>query len=133
MCGAVRFDAQDVPTSFNACACDMCRRLTGSCFFSVWMPLDKLKIDGTEHINTFDSSDWAKRAFCGNCGSVLWYQPVEGDGHVGLSLGLFDAPGNMEFGAQYFCDKPICTTVAQAPDTAMTEAETIAYFTGRAS
>ena len=27
-----------------------------------------------EHIATYQSSDWAERAFCSMCGSNLWYK-----------------------------------------------------------
>ena len=49
-------------------------------------------------VKTFTSSDWAERAFCGECGSSLWYRitlPGEMHGQTQMAAGLFEnATGN---------------------------------------
>ena len=128
MCGAVRFTATGALDAYRACACDMCRRLTGSKFYSVWVRRSSVEIEGADHIRTHQSSDWAERGFCGTCGSVLWYGPTDGRDAMGLSLGLFDDTDAMTFVEHFYADKDICATVARTAETQMTGAETEAHF-----
>lgn len=132
MCGSVRFTARGRLDRFNICACDMCRRITGSQFFSVWLRRSNLEIEGGENIRTIQSSDWAERAFCGTCGSVIWYRPTGGAEGVGVSLGLFDDVNGLTADNHFYADKPICRTVEEVPANPMTEAVTEARFTGGA-
>ncbi|MCZ4354484.1 GFA family protein [Roseovarius aestuarii] len=128
MCGAVRLTMPEPTNGYRACACDMCRRLTGSQFYSLWTAWSTVGIEGAEHVRNFPSSDWAERGFCGTCGSVLWYRPTDGRDAVGLSLGLFEIDTAINFAEQFYADKPICTLVRGLPATSMTEAETEAHF-----
>jgi hypothetical protein len=48
---------------------------------------------GEDAITTFESSEWAERAFCGTCGSNLWYKFLS-TGNRSFHAGLFsDADG----------------------------------------
>ncbi|QIE46248.1 GFA family protein [Pseudohalocynthiibacter aestuariivivens] len=130
MCGAISFTARGSLDRFNICACDMCRRITGSQFFSVWLNMSELDLSGADNIRTLQSSDWAERAFCGNCGSVLWYRPTDGAEGVGLSLGLFDDVTGLVGDNHWYTDKAICQTVTLPPAHTLTEAETEAQYNG---
>ena len=129
MCGAVQVTVSALPDSYHACACDMCRRITGGIFYSVWVDRADLQITGQDAVRTHDSSPWATRGFCGECGSPLWYRPKEGD-DLGLSLGLFDETAGMTPGDLYYSNKPIGALLRQPPANPITEAETLARFTG---
>ncbi len=129
MCGAVQITLPTLPDNYGICACDMCRRITGGMFYSVWVADADLQITEQDAVRTHDSSPWAERGFCANCGSPLWYR-MRDDDQRGLSLGLFDDTTGMTAGDLYFSDKPICTLLGQTPTNPMTEAETLAQFTG---
>ena len=128
MCGAISLTASGDLNALNACACDMCRRLTGSQFMSVWTNFADVEITGADHVRTIQSSDWAERGFCGTCGSTLWYRPTGGETGAGLSLGLFDDLSDMVFDGHWYTDKTICTLLQQTPRSPMTEAEAEAHF-----
>ena len=128
MCGAVQISLPALPDTYGSCACDMCRRATGSMFRNIWVADADLRLTGNDTVRTFDSSAWAERGFCGECGSPLWYRMKEGD-HRGLSLGLFDDTEHLIAGDLYYSDKPICKTLRQSPANPMTESETLAHFT----
>lgn len=131
MCGAVRFTATDVPEHFGACHCDMCRRWTGSALLGITVPKAGVTWQGAEHIKTLQSSDWAERAWCGNCGSPLYYH-VTMDGPMAASLempiGLLDDAGGLEFRTEIYIDhKP--ESFAYAGDRLrLTRTETLAKF-----
>ncbi|MBZ8118327.1 GFA family protein [Roseovarius sp. LXJ103] len=128
MCGAVSLTIRSEPDTFNACACDMCRRLTGSQFMSVWVPFEDVTIKDAAQVRTIQSSDWAERGFCGACGSSLWYRPTGGEPGVGLSLGLFDDLSGLAFDGHWYTDKAICALLNQPPKSPMTEAEVDTQF-----
>lgn len=107
LCGAVRFSARNVPTSFGACHCEMCRRWTGSALLGVTVPLESVVWEGTEHIATRQTSDWAERAWCRECGSNLWFKvTMQGpySGGVELPIGLFDDASGMTMTNEIWID-----------------------------
>ena len=87
LCGAVRFEAEDVSSELHACHCGMCRRWSGGPGLAV--QAGSVAFTGEEHIGRFDSSDWAERGFCMRCGTNLFYRLKEPDQYV-LWLGTLD-------------------------------------------
>ncbi|MBD3677609.1 MAG: GFA family protein [Rhodobacteraceae bacterium] len=107
MCGAVSFTATEVPGTFGACHCEMCRRWTGSALLGVTVPKDKVTWTGTENIAEFQSTSWAKRAWCRVCGSNLYFQfTMDGawSDEVELPLGLFDDPNGFRMTNEIYID-----------------------------
>ncbi len=131
MCGAVTFTARDVPEKFGACHCEMCRRWTGSALLGISIPKGSVDWDGAENIRKIQSSDWAERAFCGACGSPLYYHvTAEGpmEANIEMPIGLFDDASGLEFTNEIYIDhKP--DSFAYAGDrTRLTRKETLAKF-----
>lgn len=130
LCGGVRFRAT-VPAQFGACHCDMCRRWTGSAFLGVTVARDRIQWDGADSIRTIQSSDWAERAFCGKCGSPLYYHVTLDDPmsqSIELPIGLLDDASGLEFSNEIYIDhKP--DSFAYAGDRPrLTRKETLAKF-----
>lgn len=58
-------------------------------------------------VRVYESSEWAERAFCSNCGSSIWYRiTAEGPGHGQhqFAAGLFDV-NDMRLGLEVFIDR----------------------------
>ena len=107
MCGAVSFVATAVPETFGICHCEMCRRWTGSALLGVSVPSDKLRWSGQEHIRTVQSSEWAERAWCGKCGTGLYYRVTEENNWFGateIPIGLFDEPNGFALDNEIYVD-----------------------------
>lgn len=86
----------------------MCQRWTGSAFLGISVAEDDLRIEGLEHVERLASSDWAERAWCGRCGSGLWYRITrEGrfSGSRELPIGLLDDPSGLDFVRELFVDQ----------------------------
>jgi len=84
-----------------------------------------VEIEGRDQVSTYQSSDWAERAFCKVCGTHLYYRLIPADDHI-LSIGLFDDTQPFEFREQIFIDrKPSSYEFANAT-TNLTEAEVFA-------
>ncbi len=112
LCGAVSFVITDLRPDFGACHCEMCRRWTGSAFLGISVPVASMHIDGSEHIQRIQSSDWAERTWCGRCGSGLWYRvTVEHKmaENYEVPIGLLDDANGLQFTREIFIDaKPDC-------------------------
>lgn len=125
LCGAVTITALTDHSNMRACHCDMCRRHTSSMFISVATDQASIKVNGPA--KTFQSSEWAERAFCEVCGSTLWYG-TPGDGARNLAAGLFDNGADTEMQIEFFNDR--CPTgYALAGDhKKLTTQQTMALF-----
>lgn len=125
LCGAVSITTPDT-ADMNACHCGMCRRWGSGPYMSVHAG-SNVTITGADRIRSFRSSDWAERAFCGECGTHLYYRLLPTNDHE-LSMGLFQDGPEFLFREQIFIDcKP--GTYEFANDTEnLTEAEVFAKF-----
>ncbi len=90
-CGAVRFRAESLGRG-SICHCRMCQKATGG-FFGAY-------ITGRGVVWTrgepkyFLSSNKVRRGFCGDCGTPLTFEQLEGlpQGQLELSIAAFDQP-----------------------------------------
>lgn len=88
LCGAVRFTARLVADDLQACHCGQCRRWSGY----VWAGISaQLSIGRGDGLRWFRSSDHARRGFCGQCGSSLFWQQ-DGASVTEIAAGAFDHP-----------------------------------------
>lgn len=111
---------------FDACHCSMCRRWGGGPAFTVEGGKE-FKIEGKDFVGVYDSSEWAQRAFCKNCGTHLYYH-LKNTNFYNFSLGLFESMEDFKFHVQIFVDsKPGFYDFANKTEM-MTEAEVLAKF-----
>lgn len=103
LCGAVRISAKVTGNSVIACHCGMCRRWCGGPSLEVDCGV-AVTIDGEQNISVFNSSDWAERGFCRNCGTHLFYRLKENGQHM-VPVGLFDDGPDLVFDTQVFIDE----------------------------
>ncbi len=131
MCGAVRFTARKVPDEFGACHCEMCRRWTGSAFLGTSVPRDSVTWEGEAQIRTLQSSDWAERAWCGRCGTPLYYH-VTADGPLKddyeIPVGLFDDANGLTMTSEIFIDQKPDSFAYTGDHNLMTRAEVLKKY-----
>src|SRR6187549_2791530 len=72
LCGAVTFTAEKVETEHHACHCGMCRRWSGGAPL-MCTAVENVSFTGEDKLKRYDSSQWAQRGFCGECGTSLFY------------------------------------------------------------
>ena len=121
LCGAVTVRAGSVATKFTACHCGMCRRWGGGPFFAVGCGTD-VEIDGGEHVSVCDTSRWAERGFCKNCGTHLFYR-LKKQQQYQMPVGLFGDSVSPELGLQVFIDKKPDSYSFEQKTKCLTEAE----------
>lgn len=101
LCGSVGVRAE-VEEHMDACHCPMCRVWTGGPLMTV--ECSSPEWSGEEHISVYDSSDWAQRGFCKQCGTHLFYR-LKAIPHYALPAGLLEGTENFTFTQQIFVDK----------------------------
>lgn len=107
LCGAVRFTARLDRTTFGACHCVMCRRWTGSALLGISVPEGNVTWEGADHIATRQTSAWAMRAWCADCGSGLWFKVTDDSpwaGALELPIGLFDDANGLTLSNEIYID-----------------------------
>jgi hypothetical protein len=126
LCGAVRFTAAPNKREVGACHCSMCRRWTTGPFLGLECG-NTLEIADKSQLGVYRSSAWAERAFCGQCGTPLYYRLVGKDFYF-VSAEAFDDRAGFVFASQIFIDeKPAYYEFANKTHN-MTGAEVFAAF-----
>ena len=111
LCGAVTVTVSAMKAEVDICHCAMCQRWGGA--FYAGVKGEGAQIAGETAITVYRSSAWAERAFCGTCGSNLWYRFLPTGGRSFLA-GLFDLPEGFRIEQQIFVDeKPDWYDLAQ--------------------
>jgi hypothetical protein len=103
LCGKVTIHLDGKPEKIDACHCASCRRWGSGPFFTLGSTRD-VSIDGGDAVAIYESSEWASRAFCRNCGSHLYYF-LKPTGQYMLSPGLFDDIDGLNLEVQVFIDE----------------------------
>jgi len=126
LCGNVKISAQAMSTHAGTCHCGMCRKWGGGPLMVTECGTN-ITFTNKEFIKVFNSSDWAERGFCSQCGSHLFYRLKESQQHF-VPVGLFDDFEQYIFDHQVFIDdKPDYYSFANETKN-MTGAELFAQF-----
>lgn len=91
-CGAVRYEAAGEPEHHAICHCTDCRRSAGAPMVG-WIAFreDQVTVSGAP--TDYESSPGAMRAFCGTCGTGLFYRNAAVlPGIVDIQSATLDAP-----------------------------------------
>lgn len=91
LCGSVRYEVKGPLRNVVNCHCSICQRLTGS--FGAHTKARKLNIRVTKDTGLawYKSSEIARRGFCRDCGSSLFWEPFDLDA-TGILAGSVDGP-----------------------------------------
>ncbi|WP_428548856.1 GFA family protein [Profundibacter sp.] len=99
LCGAVTYVVCGPLRPVVACHCTQCRKSSGHHVAATSCHRDDIEITGK--VTWYQSSDTARRGFCGTCGSNLFW---DGPG-VNLSIfaGTLDGPTGIKMAGHIFC------------------------------
>ena len=88
-CGAVAFELHGELRQVHACHCIQCRKISGHYWAATSVPEEKLVVTHDAGLKWYRSSDFAKRGFCKQCGSSLFYKQDEKN-NVAVAPGSLD-------------------------------------------
>ncbi|MGC6767057.1 GFA family protein [Enterococcus sp. LJL128] len=82
LCGKTTFSIKEASLEVSACHCGMCRRWTSGPLLSIEAGnSENITFDNEDNIGRYQSSEWAERGFCKNCGSSLFYHGLTDDSY----------------------------------------------------
>ncbi|OIQ28457.1 MAG: aldehyde-activating protein [Alphaproteobacteria bacterium MedPE-SWcel] len=89
LCGNIQFETEATPKGVSMCHCGQCRRQSGGIWSSAYVHNEDLIIRG--EVRWFASSAQARRGFCGDCGSFLFWKALDED-TTSFALGAVSNP-----------------------------------------
>jgi hypothetical protein len=98
LCGAVRYRVVGPLREIVACHCTQCRKTSGHYVAATRCRSSDLVIEGST-LTWFKSSDTAERAFCGRCGSNLFWRRFESK-FTSIFAGTIDGDTELLMGSQ---------------------------------
>ena len=99
LCGAVTYEVNAPLRQVIACHCKQCQRTSGHHVAATSAPRDAVLIKG--QVTWFNSSETARRGFCGVCGSNLFW---DGPGkNLSIFAGTLDAPTGIKLSGHIYC------------------------------
>jgi len=84
--------------------------------------------EGAENITVYNSSEWAERGFCRQCGSHLFYR-LKDSNEYQMAAGLFTDQQRFNFDLQVYIDKKPSFYSFVNKTKEMSEAEVIEKYT----
>jgi len=106
LCGAVRYEVRGPLRDVVNCHCSMCQRLHGDFGPHSKARKENITVTKSDGLAWYKSSDIARRGFCQECGSSLFWDPFEQDG-TGIVAGTLDAPTGLKtIGHIFVGEKP---------------------------
>jgi hypothetical protein len=103
LCGAVRVSAKTMSKKAHACHCSMCQKWAGGSLMMVDCGIN-VSFQNKENVAVYNSSEWAERGFCKQCGSHLFYRLKEQNRYF-VPVGIFDGVEQFIFDHQIFIDE----------------------------
>lgn len=103
LCGAVKFKAVPKSHEVGVCHCAMCRRNNAGPFFAIDCG-DTLVFEDEANVGVYDSSDWAQRGFCKQCGSSLFWRLKDKSANI-VAVDAFDDLGGLKLDHEVFIDE----------------------------
>jgi hypothetical protein len=98
LCGAVRFEVRGTPRDVVVCHCGECRRWAGHVWAASAAPREDVDIVETGALRWIDSPESetnARRGFCAECGSSLFWE-APGRDTISFAAGALDEPTGLK-------------------------------------
>lgn len=102
LCGRITFDVTGPLRPVIACHCVQCRKTSGHFVAASQAASDDLEVSGAEHLAWYQSSETARRGFCAQCGSQLFWEPA-GQEVVSIMAGSLDGPTGLQIEQHIYC------------------------------
>ena len=103
LCGSTGLTTAGLSKNVGACHCNTCRKWGGGPLMAVDCGTE-VSLKGEEHIGVFNSSEWAERGFCTQCGTHLFFRMKENNQYF-VPVGLFQDSADFVFDHQVFIEE----------------------------
>ena len=103
LCGAVKYELRNAGTEAVACHCGQCRRQSGHYTAAVSVKTGDVTVTEDRGLGWYHASDAARRGFCRECGSLLFWERTTVDDFA-VYLGSLDGPTDLTLTSHIFVD-----------------------------
>ncbi|MEP0519157.1 MAG: GFA family protein [Hyphomicrobiales bacterium] len=103
-CGAIKAKLTGPFRDAVACHCESCRRQSGHYIAATQIAVSALDIEDESHLKWWRATDFAKRGFCDQCGSLLFWTEDLSD-QISVFMGCLDAPTGIEISKHIFVEE----------------------------
>ena len=119
LCGGVRFELYGELRPAIACHCTQCRKSGGHYTAATAVRPQNFRLLKAGSLRWFRASQTARRGFCGDCGSSLFFRPDSGD-RIAVFVGALDGETGLKLVAHIFVsDKGDYYEINETDDVAM--------------
>lgn len=101
LCGGVRYRVTGPLRPVVMCHCTQCRRTTGHVMAATAARRTDFHFVRQDDLRWFESSARARRGFCGNCGSTLFWDGA-GLAHISIAAGTLDSTRGLKIACHIF-------------------------------
>ncbi|MCP3666747.1 MAG: GFA family protein [Gammaproteobacteria bacterium] len=101
LCGSVVFEVEGPLRDLISCYCSQCRTSSGNFVTATGVPDKRLRMLDSGALAWYKNGE-ARRGFCQNCGSSLFWLPEHRDGSVRIMAGCLDPANGLEVKAHIF-------------------------------
>jgi hypothetical protein len=103
LCGGVRYTAVGPIDDVVACHCRQCQKTSGFHVAMTRLPLQNFRLDKSETLKWYRSSNEAERGFCTRCGGNLFWKPT-GKNLISITAGTLDQPTGLKLRENIFTE-----------------------------
>ena len=104
LCGAVRYEITGPLRPVVACHCEQCRKTSGHYVSATAAARKDMILHGEAALRWYSSSETARRGFCVECGSNLFFDR-DGRNTVAIMAGSLDKPTGLRTVGQIFTEE----------------------------
>ncbi len=101
LCGAVRYEVRAPLRPVIDCHCGQCRRTHGHVAAYTAAPRERLVVTEDRGLKWYRSSPAARRGFCGECGSSLFWD-ADARPYTAIAAGTLDPPTGLRTAGHIF-------------------------------
>ncbi|WP_039018699.1 GFA family protein [Halocynthiibacter namhaensis] len=102
-CGAVTYETSAELRPVVACHCTQCRKTSGHFWAATQVATDALIITNDAGLKWFRASETARRGFCQDCGSSLFWQ-MDSEPNTSIGAGTFDGETGLKTAKHIFVE-----------------------------
>ena len=102
LCGGVRYEVAGPLSDVHACHCGQCRRQSGHFVAATSAKRADFKLTSDRSLKWFRSSPVARRGFCADCGSAMFWD--DGSDEISINAGNLDQPTGLKLTRHIFVD-----------------------------
>ena len=102
LCGAVAYEVTGPLRPVSFCHCVQCRKTTGHIMAATSASQKDFRLTCDDGLKWYVSSPSAKRGFCANCGSTMFWQSNERD-TISITAGTLDGDTGLAVNRHIFC------------------------------